>query len=79
LRQFLAEAVILCFCGGAVGIIAGQGASLLVRLFLGWPTQLSLEAIGAAITVSVMVGLGFGFYPAWKASHLDPIVALHYE
>ena len=79
LWQFLAEAVILCFCGGAVGIIAGRGASLSVRLFLHWPTQLSLGAIGAAIMVSVMVGLVFGFYPAWKASHLDPIVALHYE
>jgi ABC-type antimicrobial peptide transport system permease subunit len=79
LLQFLAEAVILCFCGGLVGIITGRGASLLVRLFLGWPTQLSLGAIGMAIMVSVMVGLAFGFYPAWKASHLDPIVALHYE
>jgi macrolide transport system ATP-binding/permease protein len=79
LRQFLAEAVILCFCGGAVGIIVGRGTSLLVRLFLGWPTQLSLGAIGMAIMVSVMVGLVFGFFPAWKASHLDPIVALHYE
>jgi macrolide transport system ATP-binding/permease protein len=79
LRQFLAEAVILCFCGGAVGIVAGRGASLLVRLFLGWPTQLSLGAIGAAIAVSVTVGMVFGFYPAWKASHLDPIAALRYE
>ena len=79
LRQFLAEAVILCFCGGVVGLILGRGASLLVRVFLGWPTQLSLAAIGAAIAVSVMVGLVFGFYPAWKASHLNPIVALRYE
>jgi macrolide transport system ATP-binding/permease protein len=79
LWQFLAEALILCFCGGAGGIIAGRGASLFVRLFLGWPTQLSLGAIAAAIMVSAMVGLVFGFYPAWKASNLDPIVALHYE
>ena len=79
LQQFLAESVILCFCGGAVGILVGRGISLLVRAFLGWPTELSLSAIVAAFVVSVTVGIVFGFYPAWKASRMDPIIALRYE
>ncbi|MBM4300952.1 MAG: ATP-binding cassette domain-containing protein [Deltaproteobacteria bacterium] len=79
LQQFLAESVILCFCGGVAGILVGRGISLLVRAFLGWPTELSLAAIVAAFAVSVTVGMVFGFYPAWKASRLDPIIALRYE
>jgi len=79
LQQFLAESVILCFCGGAAGILAGRGVSYLVRMVLHWPTELSLGAIVAAFAVSVTVGMVFGFYPAWKAAHLDPIVALRYE
>ena len=79
LQQFLAESVILCFCGGAVGILAGRGISMLVRVLLRWPTELSLSAIIAAFAVSVTVGIVFGFYPAWKAAHLDPIIALRYE
>jgi macrolide transport system ATP-binding/permease protein len=79
LQQFLAESVILCFCGGVVGILAGRGISMLVRMLLGWPTELSLGAIVAAFAVSVTVGIVFGFYPAWKASRLDPIIALRYE
>jgi macrolide transport system ATP-binding/permease protein len=79
LQQFLAESVILCFCGGAVGILAGRGVSILVRVLLHWPTELSLSAIIAAFVVSVTVGIVFGFYPAWKASRLDPIIALRYE
>ena len=79
LRQFIAEAVILCMFGGAVGILFGRGASLLVREFLNWPTEISLPAIFAAVVVSVTVGLVFGYYPAWKASRLDPIEALRYE
>jgi ABC-type antimicrobial peptide transport system permease subunit len=79
LEQFLAESVILCFFGGAVGILAGRGISMLVQMLLHWPTELSLEAIIAAFVVSVTVGIVFGFYPAWKASRLDPIIALRYE
>jgi macrolide transport system ATP-binding/permease protein len=79
LQQFLAESVILCFCGGLVGILAGRGISMLVRFFLHWPTELSIGAIVAAFVVSVTVGIVFGFYPAWKASRLDPIIALRYE
>ena len=76
LQQFLAESVILCFCGGAVGILVGRGISMLVRMLLRWPTELSIGAIVAAFAVSVTVGIVFGFYPAWKASRLDPIIAL---
>jgi ABC-type antimicrobial peptide transport system permease subunit len=79
LRQFLVEAVVLCLVGGAIGIALGRGASLLVRAVAHWPTQASLAAIIAAGVVSVGVGVVFGFYPAWKASRLDPIEALRYE
>ncbi len=79
LRQFLVEAVVLCLVGGAVGILLGHGGSYLVRLFLHWPVETSLTAIIAAVLVSAVVGIVFGFYPAWKASLLDPIEALRYE
>ncbi|MCE5267917.1 MAG: ABC transporter permease [Planctomycetaceae bacterium] len=79
LRQFLVEAVVLCLAGGAIGIVMGRGASLLVRWLVHWPTQASLATIVAAVAVSVGVGVVFGFYPAWKASRLDPIEALRYE
>jgi ABC-type antimicrobial peptide transport system permease subunit len=79
LQQFLAESVVLCFLGGAAGILLGRGASALVSLLLKWPTELSVDAILAAFAVSATVGILFGYYPAWKASRLDPIVALRYE
>jgi len=79
LRQFLVEAVVLCLCGGAIGIAFGRGASMLVRSLARWPTETSLPAILAAVAVSASVGVLFGFYPAWKASRLDPIEALRYE
>ena len=79
LRQFLVEAVVLCLIGGAVGIALGRGTSHLVNLLLRWPTAPSLGAIIAAVAVSASVGIIFGYYPAWKASRLDPIDALRYE
>ena len=79
LQQFLAESVVLCFCGGAAGIVVGRGVSYLMTVGFGWPTELSLDAIIAAFAVSVAVGIIFGYYPAWKASRLDPIMALRYE
>jgi ABC-type antimicrobial peptide transport system permease subunit len=79
LRQFLVEAVVLCLVGGAVGIVAGRGGSALVRLLMHWPTEPSLPAVVASVAVSAAVGLIFGYYPAWKASRLDPIEALRYE
>jgi len=79
LRQFLVEAVVLCLVGGALGILLGHGGSYLVRLLLRWPVETSPAAIVAAVLVSATVGIVFGFYPAWKASRLDPIEALRYE
>jgi ABC-type antimicrobial peptide transport system permease subunit len=79
MRQFLVEAVALCLAGGAIGIMLGCGSAYLVTLLLSWPTQTSLTAIVTSVIVSAGVGIIFGFYPAWKASRLDPIEALRYE
>jgi ABC-type antimicrobial peptide transport system permease subunit len=79
LRQFLIEAVVLCLAGGIMGIILGCGGSFLVTYFLRWPTETSVAAIVASVIVSASVGIIFGYYPAWKASRLDPIEALRYE
>jgi ABC-type antimicrobial peptide transport system permease subunit len=79
LRQFLVEAILLCLLGGAIGIALGRLGSWLVRVLMHWPTEASLPAVFAAVGVSLAVGLAFGYYPAWKASRLDPIEALRYE
>ncbi len=79
LLQFLTESVLLCLAGGAFGILMGWVSSYGVTYFLGWPTESSPGAVVAAVAVSVFVGVVFGFYPAWKASRLDPIEALRYE
>jgi len=79
LRQFLVEAVALCLAGGAIGIMLGCGGSYLVTSLLHWPTETSITAIMLSVIVSASVGIIFGFYPAWKASRLDPIEALRYE
>ncbi|MBF0555135.1 MAG: ABC transporter permease [Nitrospirae bacterium] len=79
LRQFLAEAVVLCLIGGNIGIILGRGASYIITSVLHWPTAASMGAIVVSVVVSASVGVIFGFYPAWKASRLDPIDALRYE
>ncbi len=79
LRQFLIEAVVLCLAGGVTGILLGRGISIAITTLLHWPTLVSLPAILASVAVSCTVGIVFGFYPAWKASRLDPIEALRYE
>jgi ABC-type antimicrobial peptide transport system permease subunit len=79
LHQFLMEAIVLCLIGGAMGIALGRMTSVLVRLIKHWPTAVSMGAIIVAVAVSALVGVLFGFYPAWKASRLDPIDALRYE
>src|SRR5207237_147537 len=78
LRQFLVEAVVLCLLGGAIGIVLGCGGSLAVRFFKHWPTELSVPAIIAAVGVSALVGIVFGFYPAWRASLVDRVEAGRY-
>ena len=79
LTQFLVEAVLLCLFGAAVGIALGRGISILVATLAGWPIEASPQAIATAVGVSLLIGVGFGFYPAWRASKLDPIDALRYE
>lgn len=79
LRQFLLEAVLLCALGGILGILLGRLCSTLVTAILGWPTAASVGAIVASFLVSAAVGVVFGYYPAWKASRLDPIDALRHE
>jgi ABC-type antimicrobial peptide transport system permease subunit len=79
LRQFLTEAVVLCLIGGTMGIMLGRSASYIVTSVLHWPTAASVGAIVVSVFVSASVGVIFGFYPAWKASRLDPIDALRYE
>ena len=79
LKQFLIESIVLCLAGGILGILLGHGAALLIESQLNWPIESSPEAVVAAVAVSAAVGVIFGFYPAWKASKLDPIEALRYE
>ena len=79
LQQFLIESIVLCLAGGVIGILLGHGAALLVKYHLKWAVEASPGAVVAAVCVSAFVGIAFGFYPAWKASKLDPIDALRYE
>jgi putative ABC transport system permease protein len=78
-KQFLLEAVVLSFLGGAIGILLGVSACFLIATVVGWPIVTSLKAILVAVAFSVAIGVFFGFYPAQKAARLDPIEALRYE
>ena len=77
--QFLGESVMLSLAGGAAGVLLGLIGSAFVGRALQWPMQLSIEAIVLAALFSVAVGVFFGYYPARKASRLDPIESLRYE
>jgi putative ABC transport system permease protein len=77
--QFLIEALILSLIGGAFGIVLGISGSKLLSMIAGWPTIVSPLSILLAFGFSGMVGIFFGYYPAMKASLLDPIDALRYE
>jgi putative ABC transport system permease protein len=79
LRQFLGEAFTLSSLGGVIGIGAGITATKLLATFAHWPTLVSPASIMLAFVFSAAVGIFFGFYPARKASQLDPIDALRYE
>ncbi|MBZ5629181.1 MAG: ABC transporter permease [Acidobacteriia bacterium] len=78
-RQFLSESVVLSLIGGAIGIVFGVGSSFVITKTLGWNVLISPMAIVAAVVFSMAVGIFFGFYPARKAAHLDPIEALRFE
>jgi putative ABC transport system permease protein len=77
--QFLSEALVLSLLGGTVGVMLGVAGSTVVSSMLRWPTLIPPEAIGVAVLFSAGVGVFFGYYPARKAAHLDPIEALRYE
>jgi macrolide transport system ATP-binding/permease protein len=79
LLQFLVEAILLSMIGGVAGILAGVGASQAISAFADWPTLLSPTAIVGGFLFSAGVGIFFGYYPARKASLLNPIDALRYE
>ena len=79
LAQFLIEAVIISVTGGIIGVISGIGASALVNIVFKWPVYVQLYSVILSFLVCSVTGIFFGWYPARKASNLDPIEAIRYE
>ena len=79
LSQFLGEATTLCLLGGVIGILLGSAISTIMAVVGNWPTTVSFLTILTALAASAFVGIFFGYYPARKASRLNPIEALRYE
>jgi putative ABC transport system permease protein len=79
LWQFLVEALLMTVGGGLAGILIGAVVAAAITAFAGWRTYVSVSAVAAAFVVSCAVGLGFGLYPAIKASRLEPVDAMRYE
>lgn len=79
LMQFLIEAIMISITGGIIGVILGISSAQLITIFLSWPTLVSESSIVLSFLVCAATGVFFGYYPAQKASRLDPIEALRYE
>jgi putative ABC transport system permease protein len=79
LTQFLMEAIVLALIGGLIGITLGIVGAYALSYVGSWPIVVSPGSVALAFAVSAGVGVFFGYYPAWKASRLDPIEALRYE
>jgi putative ABC transport system permease protein len=79
LMQFLVEAVVISLLGGIIGILFGMGASKLIGVLAKWPISFMPGSIVISFVFSALVGIFFGFYPARRASRLEPIEALRYE
>lgn len=79
LLQFLVEAVTLCLLGGLIGVAIGVSASAAIAYFAQWPMLVSPSVLGLAMTAAAATGIIFGFFPARRAAHLNPIEALRSE
>lgn len=79
LSQFVLEAILLATIGGAFGILTGIGGAKLVGVIMGWPILIESNSAVVAFVISSCVGMFFGFYPAYRASKLNPIDCLRYE
>ena len=79
LMQFLIEAILISITGGIIGVILGVSSAYLISFFLNWPILISQSSIVISFIVCAVTGVFFGYYPAKKASNLDPIDALRYE
>ena len=79
MTQFLIEAVIISVTGGILGILLGAFATWMIKFIAHWPVQIDAGAVILSFVVCTVIGIIFGFYPAAKASNLDPIEAIRYE
>ncbi len=79
LAQFLIEAILISVTGGLIGVIIGIGAAWMVKLFAGWPVYVEWYSVILSFVVCTLTGIFFGWYPARKASEMDPIEAIRYE
>ncbi len=79
LSQFLIESVIISVTGGIIGVILGCGAAFIVKFILQWPISIQAYSVILSFLVCTITGIFFGWYPAKKASNLDPIEAIRYE
>ncbi len=79
LLQFLVEAMVMSLIGGVLGVVVGLVSARTLTAVLDWPTEVSVVTLAYAFAIAAAVGIVFGYYPARKASRLDPIDSLRYE